>query len=57
MKTATVLQAGLLSTALMLAFSLSVAKAETTDWRKDAAGREVDCEHRVLVVGVIRGGL
>ena len=55
MKTATVLQAGLLSTALMLAFSVSVAKAETTDWRKDAAGREVDCELQVKGKTYLKG--
>ena len=55
MKTATVLQAGLLSSALMLAFSVSVAKAETTDWRKGAAGREVDCELQVKGKTYLKG--
>lgn len=55
MKTATVLQAGLLSTALMFAFSVSIAKAETTDWRKDAAGFEVDCELQVKGKTYLKG--
>ncbi|HPY39431.1 MAG TPA: hypothetical protein PLM98_02840 [Thiolinea sp.] len=55
MKTATVLQVGLLSTALMLAFSVSVAKAETTDWRKDAAGREVNCDLQVKGKTYLKG--
>ena len=55
MKSITVLQAGLLSTALMLAFSVSVAKAETTDWRKDAAGREVKCELQVKGKTYLKG--
>lgn len=55
MKTATVLQAGLLSAALMLAFSVSVAKAASTDWRKDAAGRQVDCELQVKGKTYLKG--
>ncbi|MFI0399120.1 MAG: hypothetical protein ACH34X_08575 [Thiolinea sp.] len=55
MKSITVFQAGLLSTALMLTFSVSVAKAETTDWRKDAAGREVDCELQVKGKTYLKG--